>query len=133
MRTATSACRSVAPSSSGATPSTDLSSSARTSGEPGTELLHMGPELGELVTDARRRRTPTSVARRHRALDGEHPAHLRREVRRHLRELVVVQVGQIAAELLASAYGGAGDLVRLTERHTVSYQPLGDVRRQREA
>ena len=50
-----------------------------------------------------------------------------------LGELLVGELVELDAELLAAAYAGAGDLVGDPERHALADQPLGDVGGEREA
>src|SRR3954463_11154698 len=110
----------MAPSSSGATSRTGPSSSARRSVEGGTDALRTGDELGQLLADPLGCGAAATVAGADRALDAEHVADLRGEVRRHLGQLRIGELGEVAAELLAAAYRGAGHLVRLTERHALA-------------
>ena len=92
-----------------------------------------GAELGELLGDPDRRGAAAAVAGGHRALDGEHVADPGGQVRRDRGELLVGQVRQLDAELLAAPHAGAGDLVGDPERHALADQPLGDVGGEREA
>src|SRR4051794_8082702 len=100
-RTATSPCRSVAPSRRGATSRTGPSSSAH----PGTVLRDGGPQLGQLLDDPVGCGAAAAVARRDRTIDGEHVAHGRRQVRVEVGELFVRELVELDAELLAPAYG----------------------------
>ena len=60
-------------------------------------------------------------------------ADLGREVRRHRRVLLVGRLVQLEAVLLAEPHQLAADLVGVAEGHALADEPLGDVRRQREA
>src|SRR6476659_7966711 len=108
MRTATSPCRRTAPSSRGATSRT---SPVSDSGQPGTVVRDGGPQLGQLLGDPHLRGAAARVARGDRALDGEHVAHRGRQVYVDGGELLVGQLVELAAELLAAAHARAGHLV----------------------
>src|SRR6478609_5536916 len=122
MRTATSPCRSTALRMPGAVSSTGPERSAEAT-----------TELGELLAHAHRGGAAAAGAGRDRALDGEHLADTGRERRVDLGELLVAEIGELDAELLAAAYARAGDLVGDAERHALAHQPLGDVGGEREA
>src|SRR6478752_1314010 len=129
MRTATSPWRSTALRRRGA--------SSRTgpvrSGKPGTVGVDDGGELAQLLADPGRGGASASDARGDGALHREDPAHGRRQCRRDLGELLVGELVQLDAELLAATYARAGHLVGDPERHPLAHQPLGDVGREREA
>src|SRR4051812_759341 len=124
MRTATSRCRSTAPSSRGAASRTGPPTTSRRSGDPGTVLVDDRGELVELLTDPLRRGAAAALARRDGALHGEDVAHAGGQRRRDLAELLVGEVGELDAELLAAPDAGARDLVRDPERHALAHQPL---------
>src|SRR4051812_10903158 len=126
-RTATSPCRSTAFRSRGATSRTGPTRTSRSSGEPGTVRVDEDGQLVELLADPVGRRTAAAVPRRDGALDREDLPDPGSECRGDLGELLVAQVGQVDAELLAAAYARTGDLVRDAERHALPDQPLGDV------
>src|SRR6478736_77928 len=126
-RTATSPWRSTAPSRRGATSRTGPARSSRRSAQPVTVSGDGGGQLGQLLAHPLRGGATPAVARRHRALGGEDLAHLRRQVRRDLRELLVAQLVELDPELLAPADAGPGDLVGHPEGHALAHQPLGDV------
>src|SRR5580765_5344322 len=133
MRQATSPWRRTDPRRRGATSRTGRVSRSGSSVEGGTELPNPLDRLGELLTHPLGRRTTATGAGGDRALDGEHLAHLRGQAGRDLGQLVVGQVREVAAELLAPAYARAGDLVGLAEGKALAHEPLGDVGREGEA
>src|ERR1700754_92043 len=106
-RTATSPWRSTAFSSRGACSRTGPDKS----GEAGTVTVHDRGQLVELLTRAHRRGAAAPVAGGDRPLDREDGADRRRERRRDRRELVVGELVELDAELLAPADTGARDLV----------------------
>src|SRR3954452_10853578 len=107
MRTATSPWRSTAPRRRGATSRTG----PERSGKPRPVGLDHGRQLGQLLADALRGRAAASLAGGDRALDGQDATHRRREGRRDLGELLVGELVELDAELLAPADAGTGDLV----------------------
>src|SRR5262245_59242020 len=100
-RTATGPCRRVAPSRRGATSRTGRARTWRRSAEPAMHPIDRGRQLVELLGHPGGGGAAAAVARGHRPLDGQHRAHLGREVRRDRRQLLVGQLVELAAELLA--------------------------------
>ena len=108
-------------------------SSAAKSGELATVTAHDGDDLVELLGHPDRGRATATVAGRHGPLDREHLAHGRREGRVDRRELLVGQVGELLALVLADLDALAGDLVGDPERDVLANQPFCDVGGEREA
>ena len=130
-RTVTPPCVSVAPSSRGATSSTGPARSvpqrhARWSARAARSSASCSRTRSGAVPPrpSREATEPSTVST---------VAHVGGQPRVDGGELLVGEVRELDAELLAASYAGAGQLVGDPERHALTDQPLGDVGGQREA
>ena len=87
----------------------------------------------QLLGHPLRRRPPAGLARGQRARHRQHRPDLGGQPLVDAGQLVVVELVELEAGLLAEGDHRAGDLVRRAERHALADQPLGDVGGQREA
>jgi hypothetical protein len=84
-----------------------------------------------LVGDPSRRGATLGITRRHRALDRQYLADLRRQLVADGGQLVVGQLLQPNAAVLSSTHGGTSGLVCGSERNSLAHEPFSDIGGQR--
>ena len=94
---------------------------------------HAGREGCQLECHLLRRGAACSIPARERSFDGEHTLARRRSGGGHGQILLVGRLVEAETVLLAEANKGSADLVRLAERKVLAHEPVGDIRREREA